>query len=327
MQQRLERMAEHLRQGQPLMLLTVLHTEGSVPRQAGTQMLLFPDGSTEGTVGGGEMERLAVARGKELLQQGRSSKEQYTLPHGKVRIAMQYFAGGDVRLSMLCEDAASLCRGEENGWLILKIEEGGSHIEPALCNGQWIAFSREITMEQVRPLLWKKTVYVDGDPAWFCLPLVRAARTFVFGAGHVAQKLVPLLASLDTPVTVIDPRTELCCESLFPQAEACIPAAPDQALMRICLGERDEVIAMGSDAEADYTVLVHALKSEAAYVGCIGSGKKIEYMRERLLAAGISEDRIAALHAPIGLAIGAQTPAEIAVSIAAELVAFRASRR
>jgi len=327
MKQRFERMAKHLQHGESLLLLTVLHTEGSVPRQAGTQMLLFPDGTTEGTVGGGEMERSATARGKQLLQIGASATERFSLPHGSVLVAMQFLRGGDLRLSMLFEDAAALCDGEENGWLICNIAESGSRIEPALCNGSWIAFSREIIMDEVRPLLWKKTVYVDGAPAWFCLPLARAARSFVFGAGHVAQKLVPLLASMDLSVTVIDPRTDLCNTALFPLAAACIPATPEQALTRICLGEHDIVIAMGSDAEADYEVLVHALRSDAAYVGCIGSHQKIVCLKERLLAAGIAADRIAALHAPIGMEIGAQTPAEIAVSIAAEIISFRSVGR
>jgi len=327
MKQRFKRMAAHLGTGNPLLLMTVLHTDGSVPRQAGTQMILFPDGRTEGTVGGGEMELSAIDYATALLKEGISAVQRFSVPHGSVLIAFQFCAGGDVRMSMLCEDITAICDGEENGWLLFKISENGTRIEPALCNGRWIAFSREITMADARPLLWKKTVYVDGDPAWFCLPLVRAARTFVFGAGHVAQKLVPLLTTLDTPVTVIDPRTELCCENRFPLAEACIPATPEQALIRICLGERDEVIAMGSDAEMDYEVLVHAMKSDAAYVGCIGSEKKISLLRERLRLAGIAETRIAQMHAPIGLSIGAETPAEIAVSIAAEIIACRAARK
>ena len=327
MKQRFETAARRLQSGEPLLLVTVLHTEGSVPRQAGTQMLLYADGSTKGTVGGGDMELSAIVRGKELLCRGASAVERFTLPHGSVLLALQSFRGGDVRSTMLFEDAARLCGGAANGWLLLKIEENGGKIEPALCDGRWITFSREITMADARPLLWKKTVYVNGDPAWFCLPLAKETRTFVFGAGHVAQKLVPLLASLDTPVTVIDPRAELCRAELFPMAENCICAEPEQALIRICLGENDEVIALGSDAEADYTVLLHALRSEASYVGCIGSGKKIDLLRARLLAAGIPKERIDMLHAPIGMEIGAETPAEIAVSIAAELIACRTARR
>ncbi|MBQ1772350.1 MAG: XdhC family protein, partial [Clostridia bacterium] len=130
---------------------------------------------------------------------------------------------------------------------------------------------------------------------------------------------------MDRSVTVIDDRTELCNAERFPYAE-CIPASPERAFPVLNVSGRDEIVAMSRDPETDGAVMEWALKTDAGYIGCIGSRRKIGIIRERLQREGFSEEEIGRIHMPVGLAIGAETPAEIAVSVAAEMIRNSAER-
>ena len=328
--------AQHLRQGESAMLATVLRVSGSTPRDAGTQMLLLPDGSTSGTVGGGEMEFSVIQLGLALLGEGRSAVRSFhtlgarqpdgpgAICGGEVTVGLWYLPGGDVRFATLFSDAAALC-GDGGGWLALRLQSGagGLGVEPALTDGQAVSFSKSVTLAELRPFLWNQPVYQPGEPAWFCMPLPRERKTYLFGAGHVARKLGALLGVLETPFAVIDDRPELCCKTAFPAAARCIVDQPSAALAGLSIGPEDEIVTMTRSHMTDYAVLEQALRTGAAYIGCIGSREKIAMIRRRLGEAGFSQDDIARIHAPIGLPIGAQTPAEIAVSIAAELIQSR----
>lgn len=151
---------------------------------------------------------------------------------------------------------------------------------------------------------------------------MRAGRVYLFGGGHVGQALVPVLASVDFRVTVYDNRKELVNGNFFPQAEEVIYGNYKQ--ISVTLTENDYVVIMTPGHQGDFDVLKQVLRHKLRYVGCIGSRHKIARTQELLRQAGISEEVIASVHAPIGLPILAQTPAEIAISIAAEMIRCRA---
>ena len=165
----------------------------------------------------------------------------------------------------------------------------------------------------------------ETEPRWLVEPLRESPRVLLFGGGHVAQCMARQLALLDYHVWVVEDREEFAVSALFPAAERVIHCGYDSAGALLRITKQDHGIVMSRGHVTDYQILRWLLRSDADYIGCIGSRKKIALTKEWLLADGFSIEQISRLHAPIGLSIGAQTPAEIAVSVAAELIQYRSS--
>lgn len=153
---------------------------------------------------------------------------------------------------------------------------------------------------------------------------MKAGRVYIFGGGHVSQALVPAIAAVGFRPVVYDDRPEFADPALFPQAEGTLCGSFEALSGQVKVTPDDYVVIMTRGHQADYEVLTQTLRSGAKYLGCIGSKKKLALCRDRLLAAGFTAEEYARVHAPIGLAIGAETPEEIAVSVTAELIAVRA---
>jgi xanthine dehydrogenase accessory factor len=151
-----------------------------------------------------------------------------------------------------------------------------------------------------------------------------APRMIVFGAGHVAAASVPLLTRIGFRVTVVDEREALCSAERFPDAER-MTCAPDEALQQLALDERDFVLIVTQDHREDERALERVLALPHRYVGMIGSRRKVLRVLERITARRGALD-VSRLFAPVGLDLGAVGPHEIAVSIAAQLVALRRAR-
>jgi xanthine dehydrogenase accessory factor len=145
-------------------------------------------------------------------------------------------------------------------------------------------------------------------------------RLIIIGAVHAAQFLLPMAHMIGHDVTIIDPREAFATEERFPNANL-ITEWPEDGLPAVGVDRRTAIIALTHDAKIDDIAIRLGLEPGAFYVGALGSKRTHAQRVERLKAAGMSEADIARLHAPIGLDIGAQGPAEIAVSIMAEVVA------
>ena len=146
-------------------------------------------------------------------------------------------------------------------------------------------------------------------------------RVLLYGAGHVGKALADVLRLLDIPVVVTDERAELLTEERFPAAERRILPADTAP---VDPGPGDCIVIMTHGHAHDYDLLLRAMRTGAAYIGVMASRRKAAIFRDRLRTDGVApQDIDARLHSPVGLAIGAETPEEIAVSIAAELIRFR----
>lgn len=155
------------------------------------------------------------------------------------------------------------------------------------------------------------------DPNWF----KEKPRLFICGAGHVAKELADIASYLDFRIAVMDKRSEFANKERFPQAEEVICASFDELPEHL---EDDTYYAVATPGhQDDYTCVKHILKSNYSYLGMIGSRKKVATTRERLLADGYTQEIIDTMHAPIGLAIGAVTPGEIAISILAQIIEIK----
>ena len=314
-----------IKRGERVVLCTILASSGSAPRGAGARMAVFADGTTMGTVGGGEVEFLATQEALEVIRTGNTTLRSFDLAPAQVasigmvcggKVTIYYQLLTETELPVLA-DMENALHTDENSWIYLRIREG--RVE------SFRVISGEEAMADPEHYC-SKAVLVKGEPLEYYEPLMRAGRVFIFGGGHVGQALVPVLASVDFRVTVYDKRKELATAEHFPMAENVIFGDYEHIFDKITLKPSDYVVIMTPGHESDYALLEQVLRCETTYVGCIGSRHKIARTQALLRQAGISEERIKSVHSPIGLPIGAQTPAEIAVCIAAEMILHRSQQ-
>jgi xanthine dehydrogenase accessory factor len=149
---------------------------------------------------------------------------------------------------------------------------------------------------------------------------VPATRLVITGAVHISQALAPIAALLGYDVTIVDPRTAFASIERFPDVKV-IAEWPDTALPPLGIDRYTAFVALTHDPKIDDPALMHALARDCFYIGALGSKKTHARRVERLKAQGVSDAAIARIHAPIGLAISAESPAEIAVAIMAQITA------
>jgi xanthine dehydrogenase accessory factor len=162
-------------------------------------------------------------------------------------------------------------------------------------------------------------IEVDGTKLFLTVH-APVARLLITGAVHISQALAPLATSLDYDVIIVDPRTAFASPERFPDIPL-IAEWPDVALPPLNVDRYTAFVALTHDPKIDDPALLHALSRDCFYIGALGSRKTHAKRLERLKAQGVTDADLARIHAPIGLAIGAVSPAEIAVSIMAQITA------
>ena len=309
--------------GNACMLATVLSRRGSAPRGVGTGMVVSVAGEQVGTVGGGSMEFRVKQDALALLATGASAVKEYAIHadekdvySGGVTVLFRAFA--DQTAQKLIGQMRTALEQQAEAYLACEIVNGNPGESRVLYAAELME-TCGISCPPELPMLTKT------EPQWLIEPLREAPRVILFGGGHVAQCMARQLALLDYRVWVVEDREEFAASALFPAAERVIHCGYDSAETILRITKQDHGIVMSRGHETDYQILCWLLRSDADYIGCIGSRKKIALTKERLLADGFGAEQISRLHAPIGLSIGAQTPAEIAVSVAAELIQYRSS--
>jgi xanthine dehydrogenase accessory factor len=173
-----------------------------------------------------------------------------------------------------------------------------------------------------------KSSLVERDGRSFFLTVqIPPVRVVIIGAVHISQALTPMARGVDFDVTIIDPRTAFATPERFPDVPV-LAEWPDAVLPDFNIDRYTAVLALTHDPKIDDPALAAALRSQCFYIGALGSRKTHERRIQRLTASGFTEVELARIHAPIGLDIGAVSPAEIAVSILAEIIAvLRRERR
>lgn len=311
-------------------LVTIISDQGSAPRGAGSQMLVGENGRILGSIGGGAVELKAEEKALELLQQKKSDCHLYQLHErakenigmvcgGDVRVLFQFIPGNSEYWMKLAGVILDRVAKRASGWLVLKVD--GS--EPSLMDGS----GREILGDGVPGSDTRNGWIPFRSADHFSLPLPIGERAFIFGCGHCAQALAPLLDTVGFRVTVFDEREEYANRENFPTAERVI--AGDYMKLADCIEFTDDdyIVIMTSGHSYDLEVQDQVLRGDFAYVGVIGSRKKTATVNQRLRDRGVPEEAIARVHTPIGVSIKAVTPEEIAVSIAGEMIYVRAVRR
>jgi xanthine dehydrogenase accessory factor len=166
-----------------------------------------------------------------------------------------------------------------------------------------------------------------GGRSYFLTVQAPPPRIVVTGAVHISQALAPMAKLLDLDVAIIDPRTAFATQERFPEVTL-LTEWPEEALQRLPLDGYTAFVALTHDPKIDDPALIAALRSDCFYIGALGSRKTHGKRLERLAAAGFGEADVQRIHAPIGLDIGAVSPAEIALAILGEIVqGLRGPRR
>lgn len=321
------RMDEH----EDAMLVTVIAHSGSVPRGTGSMMLLGREGRIEGSIGGGPGELEMTALGMKLLSEKRCAASRYVLKNrpgeesgavcgGDIDVYFQFIAGSDAAWKAAAMQLLARIAQRKGGWLALSLSGGA----PVLMDTDRAIICGVLDGGEERLLCRHHAVRTHTH---FALPLEIGERAVIFGAGHCAQALAPVLASVGFRVTVYDDRPEVARKVFFPQAEQVICAPYDRIEAHLPLEAGDYIVVMTSNHSGDLCIQQQVLQRDHAYVGMLGSRGKRAYVYGKLMEAGIPKEMIDRVHTPVGLAIRAVTPAEIAISIAAEMILERTKKR
>ncbi len=302
-----------LEAGRRVGLASLLATSGSMPRHEGARLAVLENGALAGTIGGGAIEQLALEHTRVAQAGGEPSLEWY---HTGDAMA----CGGDALLAVRALTTDDLP-------VLLAIRDALLRDEPVCVTECWADVTAP-TIE-VGPAARLSSPAWDDAHAIYREPVAAPSRLHVFGAGHVGAALVGLAAVAGFEVHVYDDRPELATSERLPQAATVTCGSFDKLAADAAIGPRDSVVVLTHGHAFDETVLLAVLARDVqpAYVGCIGSARKAALAREHLAAAGVPRECIDAVAMPIGLAIGAVTPAEIALAIVAQLVRRRAERR
>ena len=324
-----------LQQGHNVVLCSIIASSGSTPRGAGAKMAVLEDGSTVGTVGGGAVEYHTELLAREIHQTRQSQTKGFNLSKndvadigmicgGAVTVYFQFLDAENAETREMIGHICALLSANRNSWLILAMEDGKIWSMGTYDAEDGLRYTDAIGLEELQPMLKTRAVLKQDAPSYYVEPLVIAGTVYVFGGGHVAQELVPVLSHLNFRTVVFEERQEFCNAACFPTAAETILGDFSHIGEKIQLKPEDYAIIMTRGHMADRAVLEQVLRAHPAYVGVIGSRKKIAVTNQIMWDAGLTKEDTDRVHAPIGLEIGAETPAEIAISIAGELIAFRA---
>lgn len=343
----IELLYERLQNKEPLVLATIMQKHGSAPREEGTKMLIGKDSLIEGSVGGGLLEakvieaaasvyttREAVVMDFELT--GEDALAEGMLCGGNVKIILEYLDPEDKELLISFKKAWELCREGIDFAILTKIPEKRGIIK----GGDKSVFTKkEISgdwNEQVHPLAELlqneaadfKFRILDNQEKYMLETFCGIERVCIVGAGHIAQKMEELLKFLGFYTVIMDDRKEFANSVRFSRAdEVVVLESFDGCFERFTNFSNTYIVIMTRGHTYDQEVLVQALKTDAKYIGMIGSTKKKNQIFKNLEQEGHSADKLARVHCPVGIDIYAQTPEEIAVSIAAELIKARRGPR
>jgi len=314
-----------LENGSDAVLATVVSAQNSTPRGAGSQLLAGPGGLAAGTIGGGPGEAQALDIAAKLLKERRSAVWTCELRHGG---ELDSVCGGEQTVLL------QFIPHESGVWKELArktVERLESHLDGRLilCQGEDPA----MVDQEGKSLLGQAPtgIPLEGSCTWdgkrLSLPLPVGERVVIFGGGHCALALAPVLRSVGFRVAVFDDRPEFASSSRFPEAETVVCHPYTNISAGLELTPEDCAVVMTSGHSHDFEVEEQLLRRPLAYVGVMGSRTKTAYVNRRLREAGISEEAIRRVHTPIGTAIKAVTPEEIAISVTGELIYERALRR
>lgn len=326
--------------GRRFVWTVITDRQGSAPRGRGARMLVLPEGQC-GSLGGGALEArvLALARDKGL----RPHLEEFQLSGGEPGVSGSLCGGRcQVLIAPVCPTAQALTvfqaaaeaeRAGWQAWFVYVLAEAAEAPPFQLLLGSRQGVLGQVQGDQALQRLAAGSpsqidLHGGSLPGWHCLadPIQGGGRLVLFGGGHVSLETARLAQRVEFQVVVVDDRPEFANPARFPGCRTWVTEG-FQDLDRLQVGPEDSLVIVTRDHVWDQTVLAWALGKNAAYLGMMGSRAKRDAVYAALRRTGCDGAALEAVHCPVGLSIGAQTPEEIAVSIVAQLIESRAQRR
>jgi len=298
--------------GRGAVLATVVQTWGSAPRRVGAQLVVSGDGNMQGSVSGGCVEGAVVLEAQQALADGRSKILEFGISDGDA-FTVGLACGGTIRI--LLEPIGAVLPEP----MLKELVEARAQRRAVayVVNIQKETRALEYSGHSNRMQMDRSGFEEDGQT--FVTIHMPPLRLVVVGAVHIAQALLPIAQIVGFDSVVVDPRESFASPERFPDVKI-LNDWPEEALQAHGLDARTAVVLLTHDPKLDDPALELALRSEAFYIGALGSKRTHEKRCVRLQEKGFSKDQIARINGPVGLNIGAATPAEIAASIMAEII-------
>lgn len=329
MRNMLKTIKNKLEHGEPLVLVTVIASSGATPRGAGARMLVGREGRICGTIGGGAVEYRSEQIAAKVLEDKTSLGQDFTLTKDDVQnlgmicggacdVFFHYLPAGDIHTIMLCKEAEAQFQKGCNLWLLTDVGANGQMGLYAEDFGFWgISVPENLTLSR----------HPERTGNIFAEQINSSGKVYIFGGGHVAQELVPVLSHVGFRCVVMDDRAEFTKKELFPGAEEVICGDLQNIGNYMTIGNNDYVCVMTRGHAYDTVVQAQVLRCRPTYCGVIGSAFKAAGVRKTLKQEyGLLDEELNLVTTPIGLNIKGETPAEIAISIAAQMILHRAER-
>lgn len=303
-----------IEEGRKVALATVSNTWGSAPFPAGSQLAADDQGNFVGSVSGGCIEGAVILEARKSIEDGEIRNLEFSVSDEQAW-EVGLACGGTIQVFV--EPAPD----ELNKILAADEDKKSVSLVTNLQSGEHKLYGTLDAPETVQAAMRNdKSGPLEGEE--FVRVFNKPRRLAVVGAVHIAQELVPMARQAGFEVTVIDPREAFATPERFPGVTLSTEW-PDQALQTFELDPRSAVVTLTHDPKLDDPALDAALKSDCFYVGALGSTRTQAKRVDRLSEAGFDQKTIGRIHGPIGLNIGAKSPAEIAVAILAEIVSVQ----
>ena len=336
-----------LKEGKKIARAVVISRTGSGPREAGATMFIASDGCAAGTVGGGLLEARVMETAREVVRSGKAAVEPFALDDemaaeegmicgGTMEVLIHPLQPADPGASAVFSRLLENLQEGHSLWLFTSIQRIDDDIKTGvglLSPGEADPGTLPVQVEEMESL-----AQACGDGAtmltgecekrFFIQPVRLPEPFFLFGAGHISEALAPLCRQVGFHPVVVDDRAKFADPQRFPEAGQVLLVDSFEGCFENLEIDKNSFIAVVTRGHAhDRAVVSQALRTGARYIGMVGSARKRAAVFEALLEEGFVLSDLQRIHSPIGLPIGALTPAEIAVSIVAEMIAVRAGKK
>jgi xanthine dehydrogenase accessory factor len=338
-----------LEKKEKLTLATLITRLGSAPRAVGAKYLVKEDGTSLGSIGGGCVEAEVWQEAQRVMEKGKGGILHFELTSEQLAEGGLICGGNiDIFLEPLKEDFLNIYReaarirqkggaavlatlvsvdgdfpkGEGSKVLIKNSEEKVGSLLGGLELEKKVLSESEGLLKEKKPRVLVLS-HEDRRMEILLEPVFSELTVYVFGGGHVSEQLAPLAKKVHFKVVVIDDREMFANRERFPEVDEVIVSEFEKCFDRLNIDDSSYIVIVTRGHLYDGFVLEQAVKSEARYIGMIGSKKKIRTLYQSLIEKGIAKEILSRVHAPIGIDINSETPEEIAVSIVAELIKVR----
>jgi xanthine dehydrogenase accessory factor len=335
-------MAALLRTGESFATATIFDNVGSAPRTNGAKMLVKADSSISGSIGGGRLEadviRTALSCRQTVIHSFDLSSRDVAgmdmICGGKGDVLIDFVDAADANNRTVYEAAADIIAQGKKAWLItiLKNDPAGTKRQQCLVKPDKTLIGKidcdPYMLEKLLTGPAKISIHAEvlDNQRFLVEPLRPTGTLYIFGAGHVSQCIAPLSVSVGFKPVVLDDRAEYANRDRFAETIEVRLIDNFRQLPQLAIDENSYLVIVTRGHLYDRVVLEQVLRSDAAYIGMIGSRSKRDKLFAEMINQGYGKEELARVYAPIGTNIGAETPEELAVSIVGELIKIRAAR-